>query len=524
MSELSTAATNILNRLVAAPTYHPGNADLFTDWNLQAGDVVTVAADGENYSVPIYNMKLKWTGQSKVEVESTGNPKREPPPAVNRKSYGSAAGGYGGQKQLSDTLHAAGLFVDPETGVWAYASEQGEDYALGATFSVQSTAINLKVSKGSVSTQLAVECGNVHVSGGNLTVDGYITSEGLKTTIIQVQGVDCRGDIDSQGVRADSIFYDGADLGDAVAGFGQATPSGGTITIPYTTISGGSGSITFNIADTEYYQQAVSAAWANGYSAGVSEAAPDGVSVTTNATTPTAAGSAWYSTVTIETTKNGETQSTFPNKYVNVTAPYNAGAASVTLSGAWSTSSSSSTYTVTATNGETDSASVSWGGNWDSSNANLFNDRVWSGNTQVLSRTIDATSRYTAGQNSVAINKGGWDTSNKKIEFTKSVGTASTKSVVLSGSVGSYDATNKKYVVSVYDDGTRWTGLDVDVNASDAFSAGASSISISRVQNNSGTQTIYNDSSGNLTIYVYVRLSSGTSGTYTINVPYRCID
>ena len=382
MSELNTAATNILNRLVAAPTYHPGNADLFTDWNLQAGDVVTVAADGENYSVPIYNMKLKWTGQSKVEVESTGNPKREPPPAVNRKSFGSAAGGYGGQKQLSDTLHEAGLFVDPETGVWAYASEQGEDYALGATFSVQSTAINLKVSKGNVSTQLAVECGNVHVSGGNLTVDGYITSEGLKTTTIQVQGVDCRGDIDSQGVRASSIMYGNADVGDAVSSFDTPTASGGTITIPYHTIDGGSGNITFNIADTQYYQQGVSAArsagWTQGYSAGVSAATPDDVSVVTDADNPSAgSNNKWYSHINISTLKSGETLNTFTNELVEVTKPYNAGVASV---------------------------------------------------------------------------------------------------------------------------------------------------SISRVQNNSGTQTIYNDSSGNLSISVYVRISSGTSGTYTISVPYRCID
>ena len=38
------------------------------------------------------------------------------------------------------------------------------------------TAITLKVSKGDVSTQLAVECGNVTISGGNLVVDGYVTA------------------------------------------------------------------------------------------------------------------------------------------------------------------------------------------------------------------------------------------------------------------------------------------------------------------------------------------------------------
>ena len=43
-------------------------------------------------------------------------------------------------------------------------------------------AITLKVSKGDVSTQLAVECGNVSITGGNLTVDGYVTASQLSTT------------------------------------------------------------------------------------------------------------------------------------------------------------------------------------------------------------------------------------------------------------------------------------------------------------------------------------------------------
>lgn len=37
-------------------------------------------------------------------------------------------------------------------------------------------AISLKVSQGDVATELAVECGNVTISGGNLVVDGYVTA------------------------------------------------------------------------------------------------------------------------------------------------------------------------------------------------------------------------------------------------------------------------------------------------------------------------------------------------------------
>ena len=483
MSELNTAATNILNRLVAAPTSHPGNADLFTDWNLQAGDVVTVAADGENYSVPIYNMKLKWTGQSKVEVESTGNPKREPPPAVKRKSYGSAAGGYGGTKANSDVLHEAGLFVDPETGVWAYASEQGEDYALGATFSVQSTAINLKVSKGNVATQLSVECGNVHVSGGNLTVDGYILASELESaiaTIGQVQMLDmysATGTIDNLTVgdlrvndtaSFGTVTVNGTDLeSNAVSSIGPATVDSqtGGVSIPWSFLDGNPGQpITFNIASTVYFQQAVAAAasgvtvsgsWAtnmflatasNGNSAAGSISVGDITSTTVNP------NDGRYLTGTVPVTLTGGGSSSYsPSVNINATPSYNAGstagAAAVRLTEAWD---SNATYSVTASNGRSHS-------------------------TTLTGLTLNRT--YTNTDNNHLMG-----------------------------------------VFGIYADNSQVTTKTVDINSV------VTGVTISRVQNNSSTINIYNDSSGSLSVSVYVRISNGNSGTYTISVPYRCID
>lgn len=228
-------------------------------------------------------------------------------------------------------------------------------------------AIALKVSKGDVATQLSIECGNVSISGGNLNVDGYVKADELASEIgdiatLTVQDlnagqIDCSGveagsllattditssgtlnvsgdstlaDVDAQDVSVSSLNVDGYDIAadGLVASIGPATTDSqtGGVSIPWSYADGSPGTaITFNVADTVYFQQAVSAAFTRGYSAGVADAAPDGVSITTNATTPTQAGSAWYSTVTVETTKGGETADTFPNKTVNVTAPYNAG-------------------------------------------------------------------------------------------------------------------------------------------------------------------------------------------------------
>ena len=49
------------------------------------------------------------------------------------------------------------------------------------------------------------------------------------------------------------------DLCNAVVSFGQTTSSGGQITIPYTQADGGTGNITFNMADTAWYAQQVAA-------------------------------------------------------------------------------------------------------------------------------------------------------------------------------------------------------------------------------------------------------------------------
>ena len=152
MSEITTAANNIYNRLRTAPAFHPANAELFTDWNVQAGDVITVQSDGESYSVPVYSMKLKWTGAPKVSVESTGNPERAPIPEIKRREYAensanhketkraSGAAGSALEKtaEINGTLRAAGLRIDPVDGVWMYAKEQG---ALGQFYGgVQVTA------------------------------------------------------------------------------------------------------------------------------------------------------------------------------------------------------------------------------------------------------------------------------------------------------------------------------------------------------------------------------------------------
>ena len=148
--------------------------------------------------------------------------------------------------------------------------------------------IALKVSKGNVATQLSVECGNVTISGGNLVVSGYITSQGLVTAMASFSG-----QISAPSVVADAFylgrgessrlvqkevkmgtlaFTNSFTLGTGTAGtmdLGHyhdisASESNGVITITQGAAQSTAGTATFNIADTQFYQDAVASAEAAG--------------------------------------------------------------------------------------------------------------------------------------------------------------------------------------------------------------------------------------------------------------------
>lgn len=87
-------------------------------------------------------------------------------------------------------------------------NRENADQALSSQITQNANQIALKVNKGNVSTQLAIECGNVTVSGGNLVVSGYITSQGLITAMGSFSGP-----IVAPSVTADA-FYLGRSSGE----------------------------------------------------------------------------------------------------------------------------------------------------------------------------------------------------------------------------------------------------------------------------------------------------------------------
>ena len=160
------------------------------------------------------------------------------------------------------------------------------DGTLSSRISQNAGQIALKVSAGDVATQLAVECNNVSITGGNLTVDGYILATGLSAAIanmgtVSVSGLTATGNISAGGSVIGSGVYVGTaapytDLSSSISAL-QIQLSGNTYTLQYKK---------HNTADWQSVAQTFSravASWTLGWSGGTftAKANPQNQSATT---------------------------------------------------------------------------------------------------------------------------------------------------------------------------------------------------------------------------------------------------
>lgn len=160
-------------------------------------------------------------------------------------------------------LNAAGLSVDAN-GVIVYSNDAVN--GIGSRFNVQAEAISARVEKGEVATQLTVEVGNVSISNGNLLVDGYVQSDALYSSIAALDQVYIKA------LNAGSITSDTYWVGETIPLHTAIRSIAVDNSAPYGKIgftykqcnSDTTYAINFNIADTQYFQDGVSAARAAG--------------------------------------------------------------------------------------------------------------------------------------------------------------------------------------------------------------------------------------------------------------------
>ena len=89
MAKAST--NNILKRLNSVEGYHPFTASTFSDWSIEAGDIISVSRDGTSYKSPVSSSNLVWKGQPQVRVSSTGTKAREAVSVMSAKEYSGSA-------------------------------------------------------------------------------------------------------------------------------------------------------------------------------------------------------------------------------------------------------------------------------------------------------------------------------------------------------------------------------------------------------------------------------------------------
>lgn len=211
---------------------------------------------------------------------------------------------------------------------------------------------------------------SIKLSADVITLDGATVARSLEGQYIEVENlvaeeVDVGGSVVAEYVQADELVLNGVDVGTAVDSIGPATVDSqtGGVTIPWTMLNGTQGTpINFNIADTVYFQQQVSAARAAGVS-----------SVTISNSDIVRDGTDYYSTTThkttiyVEATASNGAQGT--QSFTTNTDAYDdgvtAGAAGVDFD--TETAWSSGSKTLTLTNGKTGTVTIPATGSWNNS-------------------------------------------------------------------------------------------------------------------------------------------------------------
>ena len=346
---------------------------------------------------------------------------------------------------------------------------------LYSKISQNASQIALRVVKGDVATQLAVEAGNVSITGGNLIVEGYATVQALNATNADIENL-VSGRATASVLKAGSLYtagdlYVGGTLySPKQIGFSGSmpyttvlatdhlslnhyhtitcTPSGGVVTIELGAPTATAQQDSFNIAATAFYQDGVAAAYARGVADGSGTINVDGINVSKSGN-PSWTGSVLYQNIYAEAYHDdGGTESilrqvTTP---VNVTNIYNMGKNGVTLTEGWN---SSATYSVTASNGASQSTTLTG---------------------------ISLVRTYTNSDNNHLMG-----------------------------------------VFGIYADNSQVTTKSLDIQSV------VSGVSVSSASSTTSL-SIHNDSEGTWPVSVYIRLSNGNSYTRSVNVSIRTYD
>ena len=92
---------NVLAKMQTTPQFRPVSVDTFSDWSIEAGDIITVDVDGSEETLPVFSSDMEWGGAARSTLSCTGNRERPTLSKAERQSY-AAFGGVSRQIQKTN--------------------------------------------------------------------------------------------------------------------------------------------------------------------------------------------------------------------------------------------------------------------------------------------------------------------------------------------------------------------------------------------------------------------------------------
>lgn len=99
---------NVLSKMQATPQFRPISADTFSDWSIEAGDILTVEVDGKDEVLPVFSADMDWGGAAKSTLSCSGSRERPTLSKAERQQYaafGGISSGFSSKlKKVSDDI------------------------------------------------------------------------------------------------------------------------------------------------------------------------------------------------------------------------------------------------------------------------------------------------------------------------------------------------------------------------------------------------------------------------------------
>lgn len=485
----------IYERLNAVAGYNPLTADTFGDWAMEAGDIVKVVRGTEEYNVPIHSSTLVWRGKQRISIDSTGKKERDSIAKASAQKYGRGGAAVRGQQGLYQHFESEDNSIRSEFAI-SYESLrvqfENEITSTRSEFQMTSESLRIQFENEIASTrsefQMTSESLRIQFENeiASTRSEFQMTSESLRIHF-ESEISSTRSDIEVQANRIGLVVSGtGANARIRPAQIVASINNSSSEVLLDADKVKISGTTTINdvmtITDSRLHIQVPARIQGDAMVESLTlRYAQDSITLT----------EADLETVIKSASVSGNTLTLTPMKGDPITF-----SKATTLTGAWSggiytvSASPQSVSNSTYLSGLMEVANTTdgWDGNTYRSHVAYVNsqDDPTKKNTgyQV---SVDASSRYTAGQNNVTITKGSW--SSGIISFTKSAGTASTKSVQLTAAAASWNGNTASVVMW---DGTAAdaqhgvsTGYTVTVDASARYTAGQNAVTLNDASWNS---------------------------------------